>query len=215
MRLDTIAPFVPRGLAALLALSVALAGAPVQALGLGGVLQQSALGQPLRLVVQVIAAPGEELAADCFRLATTPRETDGIPQIAFARVALERTPTGAQLVIASSRPVNDPVVRVSVQAGCDPIVRRDYTLLMDPPAIDPPQAVAVAEAVAPAAPSAPMAAEGATAPSAAAAPPPAGTARTTARGTKARRQATTQHGAPAGPKPGRDRARSRYRAGPT
>ncbi len=173
MRIDTIAPFVPRGLAALLALSAALAGAPVRALGLGGVLQQSALGQPLRLVVQVIAAPGEELAADCFRLATTPRETDGIPQIAFARVALERTPTGAQLVIASSRPVNDPVVRVSVQAGCDQVVRRDYTLLLDPPAIDPPQAVAVAEAVAPAAPSAPMAAEGATAPSAAAAQPPA------------------------------------------
>ena len=192
MRFDTIAPFVPRGLAALLALSAALAGAPAQALGLGGVLQQSALGQPLRLVVEVIAAPGEELAADCFRLAPTPRETDGIPQIAFARVALERTPTGAQLLIASSRPVNDPVVRVSVQAGCDQVVRRDYTLLMDPPAIDPPQAVAVAEAVAPVAPSCPDGRRRRHGAARRGRPAAGRRRRTTARGTKARRQATAQ-----------------------
>ena len=128
---------------AAVALVFALTSGSVLALGLGGILQQSSLGQPLRLVVELIADPGEDLAADCFRLATSARESDGIPQIGLARVALERSSTGARLVVAGSRPVNDPIVRVALQAGCELTVRRDYTLLMDPPAIDTPIPVAV------------------------------------------------------------------------
>ncbi|MBK6603453.1 MAG: hypothetical protein IPG28_18345 [Betaproteobacteria bacterium] len=128
---------------AAVALVFALTSGSVLALGLGGIVQQSSLGQPLRLVVELIADPGEDLAADCFRLATSARESDGIPQIGLARVALERSSTGARLVVAGSRPVNDPIVRVALQAGCELTVRRDYTLLMDPPAIDTPIPVAV------------------------------------------------------------------------
>ena len=137
----------------LLTAATAAAPSPAAALGLGGVIQQSALGQPLRLVVEVIAAPGDDLSSECFRIAPPARESDGIPQIAFARVVPERTPSGAQLLIANTRPVNDPVVRVSVQAGCDQSIRRDYTLLMDPLPIDPPLSAADSGAVAaPAAP---------------------------------------------------------------
>jgi pilus assembly protein FimV len=126
------------GAVALLGVLTAIASWPAAAVGLGPITQQSALGQSLRVVVPVIAAPGEELVAECFKLASAGRETDGIPQVTFGRVALERTPAGAQLVVTQSRPVNDPVLVLTIQTGCDTGVRREYTLFMDPPPIEAP-----------------------------------------------------------------------------
>ena len=111
---------------------------PVAAVGLGPVTQQSALGQSLRVVIPVILVAGEDLAAECFKFASAERDADGIPQVVFGRVVVERTPSGTQLVVSNPRAVNDPVVRLTLQAGCDNAVRREYTLLMDPPAIEPP-----------------------------------------------------------------------------
>ena len=140
---------VPRSLLTLprlAALAAAVATDCALALGLGAPVQQSALGQPLRLVIPVIAAPGEELAGECFRLAPGSRDSDGIPQIVQARVTLERGAAGPQLVVVSPRSVNEPVVRLAIQAGCDVAVRRDYTLLLDPPVIQTPTAAAEAPA---------------------------------------------------------------------
>ena len=120
-----------------LGIVTALAPHPARAVGLGPVTQQSALGQSLRVVVPVILAAGEEFAAECFKFASAASNADGIPQIAFGRVVVERTAAGTQLVVSSPRLVNDPVVRLTLQAGCDTAVRREYTLLMDPPAIEP------------------------------------------------------------------------------
>ena len=114
-----------------------LAPSPATAAGLGQVTQQSALGQPLRVVVPVILGAGEELPTECFKLASAAGDADGIPQILFGRVVVERTAAGTQLVVSNSRSVNDPVVKLTLQAGCDVAVRREYTLLMDPPAIEP------------------------------------------------------------------------------
>ncbi len=111
---------------------------PMLAIGLGEVTQQSALGQSLRIVVPVIVSPGEDIAAECFRLAASDREVDGVPQLAFGRMSLERTAAGARLVITNARAVNDPVLRVTVQAGCETAVRREYVLLMDPVPIETP-----------------------------------------------------------------------------
>jgi hypothetical protein len=111
---------------------------PMLAVGLGEVTQQSALGQSLRIVVPVTVAPGEDIAAECFRLAASDREVDGVPQLAFGRMSLERTAAGARLVITNARAVNDPVLRVTMQAGCDTAVRREYVLLMDPVPIETP-----------------------------------------------------------------------------
>ncbi len=108
------------------------------AVGLGPITQQSALGNSLRVVVPVTLAAGEDVPSECFKLAPAQRDADGIPQILFGRVSVERTPSGPQLVITSPRPVNDPVVRVTIQAGCETSMRREYTLFMDPPAIETP-----------------------------------------------------------------------------
>ena len=116
----------------------ALAPLSLAAVGLGPIMQQSALGTSLRVVVPVMLAAGEDVPSECFKLAPAQRDADGIPQILFGRVSVERTPSGTQLVITSPRPVNDPVVRVTIQAGCETSMQREYTLFMDPPAIETP-----------------------------------------------------------------------------
>lgn len=138
------APPTTLTLASLAALATLVVADTALALGLGAPIQQSSLGQPLRLVIPVIAAPGEELAGECFRLAPGGRDNDGIPQVLQARVTLERSAAGAQLLVVSQRPINEPVVRVAIQAGCEVAVRRDYTLLLDPPLIEAPTVAAEA-----------------------------------------------------------------------
>ena len=96
----------------------ALAPLSLAAVGLGPITQQSALGASLRVVVPATLADGEDVPPECFKLAPAQRDADGIPQILFGRVSVERTPSGTQLVVTSARPVNDPVVRVTIQAGC-------------------------------------------------------------------------------------------------
>jgi len=121
------------------ALLAALAG-EAGAIGLGAISQQSAFGAALRVVVPVILGPGEELSGECVRLASGQRADDGIPQVREARITLERTGAGARIVVYSPRTVVDPVLRLTVQAGCDSVVRREYTLLMDPVPIEEPVA---------------------------------------------------------------------------
>ena len=134
---------------AALAPLAAIAGS-AHAIGLGEITQQSALGAPLRVVVPIIAAPAEALSGECFKLVPTPRAADGIPEVLTGRIAFERSGTGARLVITTLRPYNDPIVRLTVQAGCETAVRREYTLLLDPPPIDTPvSTTAIAAAPAP------------------------------------------------------------------
>jgi hypothetical protein len=126
-----LAPAVAGILGALTPLSLA-------AVVLGPITQQSALGDSLRVVVPITLAAGEDVPSECFKLAPAQRDPDGIPQVLFGRVVVERTPAGAQLVITSPRPVHDPVIRVTVQAGCETSLQREYTLFMDPPVIEAP-----------------------------------------------------------------------------
>ena len=132
----------PHRMARLAAAGAGILGAltplTLAAVVLGPVTQQSALGVSLRVVVPVMVAAGEDVPSECFKLAPAQRDADGIPQILFGRVSVERTPAGAQLIITSPRPVNDPIVRVTVQAGCETSLQREYTLFMDPPAIEAP-----------------------------------------------------------------------------
>ena len=82
----------------------ALAGL-AQAIGLGEITQQSALGAPLRVVVPVIAGTAEELAGECVRIVAGDRSADGIPEVRDARIALERTAAGVRIVVIAPRAV--------------------------------------------------------------------------------------------------------------
>jgi pilus assembly protein FimV len=119
---------VPHGLPARRAIGLAclltsLAPVPVSAVGIGAVTQQSALGQSLRVVVPVTLGEGEAVSPECFRIAAAQQDADGIPQLLFGRVNVERSSAGTNLVITNPRPVNDPVVRLTIQAGCESAVR--------------------------------------------------------------------------------------------
>ncbi len=127
---------------ALACLGAALAPGAASAIGLGTVTQQSALGQSLRVVVPVTLGEGEAIASECFKIVAADRDTDGVAQVLFGRISVERSADGTALVVTSARPVNDPVVRLTLQAGCEAKMRREYTLFMDPPAIEAPVAAA-------------------------------------------------------------------------
>ena len=142
---------IAAGLAQRLAATVLLmlAAVPAVALGLGDVARQSPLGSPLRIVVPIILGPDEELFPDCVRLANSTRRGDGLPEVSSARVVLERSPTGTRAVISSDRTVTEPVLRLTLQVGCEGSMRREYVLLFDPPAIETPVGVAAPSTRAP------------------------------------------------------------------
>ena len=101
------------------------------ALSFGGEQVSSYLGQPLRLVIPLLGATGDSLEPRCFRV-VTPSRNDGLTVISQARIELQTSSNPPLLIIRSNRLVDDPVVRVSVEAVCDDPIRRDYTLLIDP-----------------------------------------------------------------------------------
>ncbi len=122
---------------ALLALALLSPLAPLHAAGLGGYEVQSALGQPLRMVVQITTRADEVVEPGCFRLNPYTVASDGLPQLTGAQVTLEKRGNQQRLIVTSARAILDPIVRVSIDVGCDTTLRRDLTLLLDPlPAIE-------------------------------------------------------------------------------
>ena len=127
-----------RASSALLCLGIASAA---HALGLSEISQQSTLGEPLRLVIPVLGNAGEaglDELSGCVRL-TSPSGND-LPQLNSARVALEQAGGATSIVITTPYPVNEPAMRIAVQAGCRTPISREYTVLLDPVTIEPPTA---------------------------------------------------------------------------
>ncbi len=131
MRISTLIAAVAgpiTGAIALLATPCALA------LSLGDAAPQSSLGQPLRVAVPIDASKAQSLTAACVHVIADASGGNGPPRLLTGRVTIDRTAAGTQLLVTTARAVNDPVVRLAVQAGCDGTTRRDYVLLLDPPA---------------------------------------------------------------------------------
>ena len=126
------------------AFGVAILPPDAFALSFGGEQVSSYLGQPLRLTIPLLGATGDALEPGCFRV-VTPSRNDGLAVITQARIELQTSSSPPLLIVRSTRPVDDPVVRVSIEAGCGNPIRRDYTLLIDPPSLqvaEPARAVA-------------------------------------------------------------------------
>ena len=102
----------------------------VSAVALGNVALQSSLGQPLRLVIPVALNRGETLNAACLKLMRDSQP--GTPQLLTGRVNIEPNAASTRLIVTTPRAIDEPALRVSVQAGCGNTVRRDYVLLLDP-----------------------------------------------------------------------------------
>ena len=122
-------------LAAVLVLCAVLPVA--QAAGLGKLTLLSALGQPLNAEVEIVSLqPGEEgLSA---RLASSQAfaqagiEAD--PVLSDVRFTVERRGSTPILRLRSSRPINEPLLKLLVELTSSSSAQvREYTLLLDPP----------------------------------------------------------------------------------
>ena len=102
----------------------------VSAVALGNIALQSSLGQPLRVVIPVALSDGEILNSSCLKLVRDP--VAGTPQLLTGRVSVERNAANTRLIVTTPRPVDEPALRLSLQAGCGDTMRRDYVLLLDP-----------------------------------------------------------------------------------
>jgi hypothetical protein len=111
------------------------------ALGLGEIVVQSSLGKPFHASIKVLDAP-KDIQSECFDLKTG--NDAGLPSAANARIRLETRDGETTLFISTSQTINDPILQVTVSAGCVDRLQREYVVLLDPPASHP--ATAVAEA---------------------------------------------------------------------
>ena len=121
-----------------------LAHGSARGVTLGNVASLSGLDRPLRVVIPVSLSAGETVNAACIKLVAD--NSPGAPQILTARVNLEQGATNPRLVITTASAVHEPALRLNVQAGCGSTSRRDYVLLLDPPALQSPTMVASADA---------------------------------------------------------------------
>ncbi|MDP3809371.1 MAG: FimV/HubP family polar landmark protein [Hydrogenophaga sp.] len=139
--------------AALLCATLTHHGA-AQALALGRVVVQSALGEPLRAEIDVPDINAEEAASLRVGLASAESfRSSGMEMnsaLAGLQISLQKRADGRSFLrLTSPRPVNEPFVDLIVEANwASGRIVRDYTLLFDPPNLRPaPQPAPVAPGV--------------------------------------------------------------------
>jgi pilus assembly protein FimV len=122
---------------------------PAFAISLDSITEQSLLGEPLRVVVPVRVQAGERLSGECLKVISLGGGArDDIPEIVWARVGLERIGPTTRLVVTTREAVKEPAMRITLQAGCEVSIRREYLMLFDPPVteasiVDKPTSAAV------------------------------------------------------------------------
>lgn len=96
------------------------------AIGLGDIQVQSHLGEPFKANINVLGA-GELKSPSCLTLG-------GNSDINHVNFRLGKVVNGnAALTMTTNKVVNEPILNLSVVAGCESSVTRDYVILLDPP----------------------------------------------------------------------------------
>jgi len=162
----------PNRSALVLALGLAFSATLAHAAGLGRITVQSALGQPLRAEIEVTAVSRDEANSLAVRLASMSAfrqaNLEFNPALTGLRVNLDRRGENYVVRIASPNPVNEPYLDLLLElTSSSGRVVREYTILLDPPALRAGQEV-VAPVARPPAPVAAASAPAAPAPAAAA-----------------------------------------------
>jgi hypothetical protein len=104
---------------------------PAHALSFGTARLNSALGQPLDLRIPVAGEDSDDLAPHCVRL--LPAIDSEIPTLNVGRLTVERDGLLTTIRVLGLEPMNEPALRVVVEAGCQRRIQREYVLLIDPP----------------------------------------------------------------------------------
>ena len=130
-------------------------GTPANALSLGRVNVQSALGQPLRAEIDILDINAEEAATLSAKVAAPEAfKTAGLDYNAAMtglQATLQRRQNGrAYLRLSSERAINEPFVDMILEASWSTgRIVRDYTMLFDPPGANAVAAVTITPAQAP------------------------------------------------------------------
>ena len=119
--------------AVITALAILVIGANnnAYALGLGNINVKSHLGQTLRASIKIQGA--SELKGEaCFRVINDSSAENPISSANFKLSKI--VGDSATLTVTTHQIVNEPITGLSIMAECDVNIRRDYVLLLDPPA---------------------------------------------------------------------------------
>jgi hypothetical protein len=117
-------------LAGVLALVLAM---PVDAILLGDIVSVSAVGEPLRVDIR---SPGasRQAAHECLRVVAPSAARADLIGLRNPGLAIVGAGTQARIRVTGNTPVFEPVVELALENRCDAQLRRDYTLLLSPPA---------------------------------------------------------------------------------
>lgn len=119
----------------LIATAALASGGEAAALGFGQARSNVVLGQPLNLAVPITLAAGETIGAGCTGAEVNYGETQ-LPPISV-RVRLTQGVDGNESVmrVIATTVIDEPVVTVTLSAGCPTKVSRTLVLLADPPLV--------------------------------------------------------------------------------
>jgi hypothetical protein len=108
------------------------------AVSLGEVQTSSRIGELLQVRIPLSAGPEDGVTSDCIRL-EGPRTDigDDLPWLRAGRLRLSTQANGQQMLFVTSlQAVQSPVIMLAVRVDCNATLRREYTLLLNPPAVN-------------------------------------------------------------------------------
>ena len=116
-----------------LGVTASFAASSASALSLGTPELASYLGQPLQLRVPAVLDDPSDTAGQCTRIINQPGSE--VPTLNVGRIEVDQTVIGSFLRVTTNQPIDEPVLRVVLEIGCTQRVRREFTLLLDPPPV--------------------------------------------------------------------------------
>jgi hypothetical protein len=137
----------------LLSILIALCGAATDtaAIGLGSAVQNPVIGQPLRIDIPLLLAPGESMPGpDCIKL-TPPADAPDRQFFPRRARAILNAGNKPRVSIIGPDPVAEPLLEFRLTIGCGNSFARDYIVLSDVPPAAPsaPSAATTSNVVAP------------------------------------------------------------------
>ncbi len=121
---------------ALVGCAVLCMAGPAQALGFGRSINASYLGQPLNFAATVRLEADEVLPRECVS-AEVQSGDNKLPPVALRITVEPGANAGERLIRVSTQiQIDEPVVTITVTAGCLPRLTRTFVTLMDPPGLN-------------------------------------------------------------------------------
>ena len=118
------------------------ASQPAFAVGFGRISHTTSLGQVLEFTVPVSAEATEQLTSECVSAEVFLGDNRVPPSAVISRLEWSGDSLARVLRVSTTVRVDEPVVNVTLAAGCPPRLTRQFVLFVDPPA-QPPQPLAV------------------------------------------------------------------------